>query len=506
MRLRPPVIVRSTRARVLGWFLLIVTVALGVNLLAVQETLHARAQSTIEDELSHEVLKFREYAKSAVDESTGRPFTSEEELLKRYLSEAVPEEEEALFSVVGGKAAHRTRNAVPIRLDLDPQVVATAAAATKPVSRTVQTPDGDAIYAVIPVETARSTSPPAALVIVEYTSKTTQQTQAIVRIIGLTGLAALVLAAVISWFVAGRILAPLRQVRRTAETISESDLTRRIDIAPDARNDVARLAHTFNGMLDRLESAFRAQRAFLDDAAHELRTPLTVIRGHLELMGDDPVDRAETTALLLDEIGRMNRMVDDLLVLAAAERPDFLTLEQVDLTDLVLGVVARSSPLGPRQWSVSGTVEANVFADRQRLTQALMQLVSNAVHVTGENDRISIGSRLDDGWVDLSVADTGPGVPDSEKETIFGRFNRGSGSAGEGTGLGLAIVSSIAAAHRGEATVTDTRGGGATFHIRFPARFAAGPGDSDHERFTQVQENGSSRLAGHRTAAPAERT
>ncbi|MDN5805367.1 MAG: HAMP domain-containing histidine kinase, partial [Microlunatus sp.] len=321
-----------------------------------------------------------------------------------------------------------------------------------------------------PVKT-ETKSPKAALVIVQYTARSMAEVASIVRLLAVASIAALALAAVISWFVAGRILAPLRQVRRTAETISESDLTQRIDIAPDARDDVARLAHTFNGMLDRLESAFRTQRAFLDDAAHELRTPLTVIRGHLELMGDDPAERIETTALLLDEIVGMNRLVDDLLVLAAAERPDFLNVGDVDLTDLVVGVVARASALAPRRWRIASTTETIVLADRQRLTQALMQLVSNAVRFTEDDDRLSLGSYLEDGWVVLTVADTGRGVPAELKESIFMRFHRGSRSGGESTGLGLAIVRSIAEAHRGEATVTDTPGGGATFSVRFPARW-----------------------------------
>ncbi|MDN5762311.1 MAG: HAMP domain-containing histidine kinase [Microlunatus sp.] len=470
MRLKTLVLVRSTRTRVLGWFLLIVAVALGVNLVAVEESLQARARAAVAAELEHEVVKFREYAKTAVDETTGRPFSSARELLKKYLTHAVPEADEALFSVVDGQAGHRTRNPVPIRLDQRPDVVATASAATEPLIRTVQTADGDAVYAVVPVKT-ETKSPKAALVIVQYTARSMAEVASIVRLLAVASIAALALAAVISWFVAGRILAPLRQVRRTAETISESDLTQRIDIAPDARDDVARLAHTFNGMLDRLESAFRTQRAFLDDAAHELRTPLTVIRGHLELMGDDPAERIETTALLLDEIVGMNRLVDDLLVLAAAERPDFLNVGDVDLTDLVVGVVARASALAPRRWRIASTTETIVLADRQRLTQALMQLVSNAVRFTEDDDRLSLGSYLEDGWVVLTVADTGRGVPAELKESIFMRFHRGSRSGGESTGLGLAIVRSIAEAHRGEATVTDTPGGGATFSVRFPARW-----------------------------------
>jgi signal transduction histidine kinase len=95
------------------------------------------------------------------------------------------------------------------------------------------------------------------------------------------------------------------------------------------RDDVAALAGTFNAMLDRLERAFAAQRTFVDDAGHELRTPITIVRGHLELMGDDPAEREETVRLVTDELDRMSRIVEDLLLLAKAERPDFIRPEEV---------------------------------------------------------------------------------------------------------------------------------------------------------------------------------
>lgn len=123
----------------------------------------------------------------------------------------------------------------------------------------------------------------------------------------------------IGWAVAGRILAPVRPVRRAAAQLTEQDLTRRIPV--QGRDDIALLAETFNAMLDRLERAFAAQRQFVDDAGHELRTPITIVRGHLELMGDDPAEQAETIRLVTDELDRMSRIVEDLLLLAKAERP-----------------------------------------------------------------------------------------------------------------------------------------------------------------------------------------
>ncbi len=469
---------RSTRARVLGWFMFIVTLALGLNLVVVDALMNARAAAAVETELQHEVVKFREFAARGVDPTTGRPFTDVQGLLRGYLAEAVPEQQEALFSLVDGRPADRTRNPVPVRLDLRPDVVATAGSARSTVTRRLSTAQGEAVFAVVPV-VAGPGEPTASLVIVEYTDDALADVDQVVRVIALASLAALLIAGGIAWFVAGRILSPLRQVRRTAEAISESDLTQRIETLPDARDDVTRLAVTFNGMLDRLETAFGAQRAFLDDAAHELRTPLTVIRGHLELMGDDPADRVATTRLLLEEIGRMNRLVDDLLVLAAADRPDFLTPGEVDLTDLVVGAVARASALAPRRWSVSETADAVVVADEQRLIQALVRLASNAVRFTSEGDRLSIGSALREGQVELTVRDSGLGVPDDLKASVFERFTRGDQRGAGSTGIGLAIVRSIALAHGGTVGVADTEGGGASFTMSFPARFPVDPERDD---------------------------
>jgi two-component system OmpR family sensor kinase len=123
---------------------------------------------------------------------------------------------------------------------------------------------------------------PAALVVLEFRDLQRQEVTDAVRVLTLVGFGALAVAGLASWLVAGRVLAPIRLVRQTAERIGSSDLTRRIDVA--GNDDVAQLARTFNHMLDRLEAAFAAQCRFLDDAGHELRTPMTVVRGHLELM------------------------------------------------------------------------------------------------------------------------------------------------------------------------------------------------------------------------------
>ena len=170
-----------------------------------------------------------------------------------------------------------------------------------------------------------------------------------------------------------------------------SDLRRRIEVV--GTDDVAQLARTFNTMLDRLEvrvpraaGVRRQRRARTADADHG--DPRA-----LELMGDDPGEREETRALVLDELARMNRMVDDLLVLAKSERPDFLNWSEVNLTELVgRGGREGARPMADRAWRVDETADAAIVADGQRLTQALMQLVSNAIRHTNAATGSAVGS------------------------------------------------------------------------------------------------------------------
>ena len=232
------------------------------------------------------------------------------------------------------------------------------------------------------------------------------------------------------------------------------------------------LGQTFNGMLDRLQEALGSQRRMLDDAGHELRTPITVIRGHLELM--DPLkveDVMSTRDLAIDELDRMSGLVEDLLVLAKARRPDFLTPQPTDVADLVRRVVDKASSLAPRAWQVDSAPGGLAVIDPHRLTQALLQLAANAVAVTRDGDAIGMGCAFTQTHVQFWVRDTGPGVPVADRQVIFERWQSGSADrdGSRGTGLGLAIVRAIAVAHSGTVSVTAASpAGGALFIIALP--------------------------------------
>jgi len=223
-------------------------------------------------------------------------------------------------------------------------------------------------------------------------------------------------------------------------------------------------------MLERLEAGFAAQRDFLDDAGHELRTPLTVLRGHLELLRHgDPEDVAETQALLLDEVDRMSRLVDDLILLAKSRRPDFVRVHPVELGSFTRGLLAKARGLGERVWRVDESAETTVQVDEQRITQAVLQLADNAVKHTSTGDLVAIGSSFDGHEVRLWVRDTGDGVPPEDRARIFERFGRSSvRSEDDGFGLGLSIVGAIVAAHGGQVLVGDERPRGSRFVITIP--------------------------------------
>jgi two-component system OmpR family sensor kinase len=282
------------------------------------------------------------------------------------------------------------------------------------------------------------------------------------------GGAMLVVAGLVGWVVAGRILRPIREVTDAARAITETDLSRRIEAGGD--DEIAVLARTFNAMLDRLETAFGTQRSFVDDAGHELRTPITIVRGHLELLTDDPDERRETLALVTDELDRMSRIVDDLLLLAKLERPDFLRAERVETEPFTSELFAKARTLGDRRWTLSAHATGTVVADPQRLTQAVMNLARNAVEHTGPDAAVTIGSASRNGEVRFWVADTGPGIELDEQAAIFERFARGGDRRrrSDGAGLGLAIVRAVAEAHSGQVTLDSRPGQGARFTITIP--------------------------------------
>jgi signal transduction histidine kinase len=307
-----------------------------------------------------------------------------------------------------------------------------------------------------------------ALVVVTFQDQTYDGLHDTMRTYAIVSALALLLVTGFAAWQSGRLLAPLRTLRETADEITETDLSRRLPVT--GNDDITALTRTVNGMLDRLEEAFTGQRQFLDDAGHELKTPLTVLRGHLELLDvGSPEEIAETRELLLDEVDRMSRLVGDLILLAKSDRPDFITRRPTDLTGLTVDVLAKARGLGDRRWTLDETASVTADVDEQRLTQALLQLCDNAVKHTGAGDVVAIGSSYDGTSARLWVRDSGPGVPPEDRKQVFERFGRSAvPDEDEGFGLGLSIVRAIALAHGGTVELGDADPHGAVFTLVIP--------------------------------------
>jgi signal transduction histidine kinase len=217
-------------------------------------------------------------------------------------------------------------------------------------------------------------------------------------------------------------------------------------------------------------SLLERQERFLHDASHELRTPVTIARGHLEVLRRLDGEAPEV-AVALDELQRIERILDRLLLLAKADQPDFVVVEGVDLEPFLEDVFVRWAEIAPRAWRLGALAPGVVPADPERLRSALDALLENAVKYTEAGDGIELRTRGDRGDVLIDVADTGCGVPADALERIFDRFARADparGRAHGGVGLGLAIVDAIVKAHGGSCAVGAKETGGTTFTLRLP--------------------------------------
>ena len=236
----------------------------------------------------------------------------------------------------------------------------------------------------------------------------------------------------------------------------------------DALSVVERLA-------DERASVLRRQEQFLHDLSHELRTPVTIARGHLEVLHRLDGAPAPEVTVALDELGRIERIVDRLLLLAKAEQPDFVLTTELAVEPFLEDVFMRWSEVAPRAWRLGRLAAGTLQADPDGLRIALDELLENAVKYTDAHEVIELRSRASGGQLVIEVADEGCGVPSEAGALIFDRFSRADAARSRtdgGVGLGLTIVDAIARAHGGRCTLERSHAG-ATFALRLPGFRAA---------------------------------
>jgi two-component system, OmpR family, sensor kinase len=300
----------------------------------------------------------------------------------------------------------------------------------------------------------------------------------------LAGVLALAGALLGAFLIGTRVSRPLRRMATVATRVDAGDLHPRIHDPGGQSPEVRVLTDAFNHMLDRLTEAFAAQRAFVADASHELRTPLTVIAGQLEVLAaqaNPPAQEVRRVERLVQaEIARVGRLVDDLLLLARMEQTEFLQVETIDLAPFVAELWDGMSLLATRRFELGEVPRGSLRGDPDRLAQALRNLVANAIDHTGPGEGL-VRMRVEAarGRVRFFVEDDGPGIPEDQRERVFGRFHRTDAArdrASGGTGLGLAIVRAIAEAHGGTVAAEQSPEGGARIVLEL-AQFSAAPPD-----------------------------
>ncbi|MCF8529035.1 MAG: HAMP domain-containing histidine kinase [Aquiluna sp.] len=459
-------LLRSTRVRLLAWVLVPVLLVLVLTLFTAWFMLTQQQQQSIDGHLQREATELQVLANKAIDPKTDAPFETARGVLELYIQRTVTDPNETMFVIVNGQVLARTTDTPPVRLDQDPMFLEIANSMTKAGFGNFSTDVGNARFIVVPVI---GESDSGALVGVIFSDRQSQEITDLLYRFALIVFLSLIAATAVGWLVAGRALRPINEITTTAHEIGAHDLTRRISKSK-AGSELNKLVDEFNLMLGRIEETVASNKQFVDDAGHELRTPLTVISGHLELIESDPTQRESSMEIVKDELSRMSRLVKDLQTLTKVTQPDFIQTKPVKLSDLGDELLVKASQLGDRNWELSDIPKQSWNLDRERVTQAVLQLAENACRFTNEGDLIRVEILTSVNNVAISVSDSGPGVPKDQRETIKERFVRGSNPKSDsgGAGLGLAVVSAIAKGHGGELLISDSDLGGAKFTLQLP--------------------------------------
>ena len=281
---------------------------------------------------------------------------------------------------------------------------------------------------------------------------------------------------VVGYFMAKKTMKPVDQIRRTAVKITSSNLDERIELK-GRKDELGRLAETFNAMIARLKDSFQRINQFSIDVSHELKTPLTILKGETELALRKERTNEEYKKSLqsnLEEIDRMSRIIDDLLLLSKAETKDIrLNLEKVDLRDLLADVCLNMKIFGENKGVeiiARDLDDIRIIGDELKLRRMITNIVENGIKYGRSGGYVAVSSQKQNGYACINVKDNGPGISSGDIKYIFDRFYRADRSRkrASGSGLGLSISKWIAQAHRGTIEVESTPAAGSLFTIKLP--------------------------------------
>ena len=410
------------RAQLAAAIALVTAVAIGASFLALYSGTRARLRSQIDAQLRTQAGEWRQFTTGAdlitpaALERTARRFIA----AQRYHAESLV----TAVQVNGGRTVSSDPELVGREADREESPGAPRGLFGAPTGLSTATVSEAGRMRVLVAPIVAHGATVGTLRLANPLTPVAQAQSSLRRTFAIVGTLSVLLAALAGVGIATLIAAPLRRITAVAAAASAGELSTRA--GPVAgRGEVAVLAAAFDGMLERLERAFKRQREFVSDASHELRTPLAVLRAQVELLDreSDERNRHEETATLLRRLDELDRLVGDMLTLASAEAGELIEPRTIDLAEF-LEDVRRDLPLfGDRDFrmtEVGGTLEA----DPDRLNQVVRNLVRNAVAHTNPGDRVDVSARALDGCLEIEISDTGPGIPADELDRIFERFHR----------------------------------------------------------------------------------
>jgi two-component system, OmpR family, sensor kinase len=456
----------SVHVRMTFWYVLVFGVLLACFSVFVYAAISRATYSRLDQSLTNSTETTANLLRSEMEENEGDVTAAAAETQKLL---SLGDVHMALFHVRQALTANDSSGWV---INVPEAAFRAAEAASGP---TLSTVDGfeeeGARLAVLRVSTAEADY---FLALAQPLHNTVEELEALGRIFYLAIPGALLVAGVGGMLLARKSLTPVAAMTEQAASISARNLHERLEVT-NSRDELGRLATVLNNLLSRLDRSFESLREFTADASHELRTPLSIIRGEAEValsQNRDEAEYRESLAIVQDEARRLSLMVDDMLALARADDgPQRLNVEEFYLNDLV-EECARSSQVLALAKAISLTVDPTTDitfrGDESLLRRMIVNLLDNAIKYTPSGGHVSVKLTSKDGGVEITVADTGIGIPADATARIFERFyraDRARSRSDGGSGLGLSIAKWVAEAHNGSIDLDSRPGGGSTFTV-----------------------------------------
>jgi signal transduction histidine kinase len=464
----------EVRTRLLVFYGVMLSVLIGITVPISKHLLLLELHKREATSLGESIQDFSDYMKPVLAAEAAPTSTELAKYMKSFLTKILPEDDTFFIIVINGEFQRSSPVALPEPMRQGSVLMRKWEATTRLASGRVDEADpevGTILYSAVPVEVGGRVQ--AVFVAARTTAGELAEVGDFTSILIQIVVGILLTSLFFLWILSKAVLAPLQLLANTTRSITATNLKQRLPVT--GRGELGDITLSFNAMMDRLEALIISQKEFIQDAGHELRTPITVIRGNIELLlqDDDEEARRETVRLVLDEVDRIARLVQELSLLAQYQRPEFLVLTDLDVHRFTQDIYQKASVLAPRRWSLACTAQIMMEADEQRLTQCMMNLALNATQHTSESDRIEIGSSLAaDGSIRIWVSDSGEGIPERIQKHVFNRFFKGKSRAHaeHHSGLGLSIVRAIVNAHHGRIELFSQPMHGTTLTLFFPKR------------------------------------